>query len=110
MGKRLSTADKSYQGLIEYITTTLPRLPDKLIYELVEICGLTLKDAKTLVELDDGARLDFYDEVLECLGCSMLEMATLPKADKAMETHSARQQEFAITAANWCTTPMAVTF
>lgn len=35
------------------------------------VLGLTLKDAKTLVSLDSGERLDYYDEVLDGLGCSM---------------------------------------
>lgn len=33
--------------------------------------GLTVKDAKTLVSLDDGERLDYYDQVVEALGCSI---------------------------------------
>ena len=46
-------------------------LPDESIKELVDVVGLTVKDAKTLVSLDGGERLDYYDEVLDDLGCSI---------------------------------------
>lgn len=39
-------------------------LPDDSIDYLVNHLNLTLKDAKTLVTLDDGARLDYFDEIL----------------------------------------------
>ena len=37
----------------------------------MQAVGLTVKDAKTLVSLDGGERLDYYDQVLEALGCSI---------------------------------------
>jgi hypothetical protein len=40
----------------------MPLLPDELIVDLVR-CGLTTKDAKTLISLDNGERLDYFDEV-----------------------------------------------
>ena len=48
--------------------------------------GLTLKDAKTLVVLDDGARLDYFDDIL-------YEMS---KQDMAQE-----EKTYAKTVANW---------
>lgn len=55
------------QKLIEHISKTLPKLPDNSTDELVSLLGLTLKDAKTLTSIDDGARLDYFDGVLEAL-------------------------------------------
>lgn len=46
---------------------TLPPLPDALINDLVEKSGLSEKDARTLVLLDDGDRLDYFDEVRAAL-------------------------------------------
>ena len=59
--------NRKRQKLIEYISKTLPKLPDASTDELVSVLGLTLKDAKTLASIDDGARLDYFDEVLEAL-------------------------------------------
>lgn len=59
--------NRKRQKLIEHISKTLPKLPDTSIDELVSSLGLTLKDAKTLTSIDDGARLDYFDEVLEAL-------------------------------------------
>ena len=87
----------------------MPELPDDSISELVRVYGLTLKDAKTLVEIDDGARLDYYDEVLECLGCSHSVLATPAGSDNVREEKSAWQQKLAKTAANWCTIILAMT-
>ncbi|KAL8727324.1 MAG: hypothetical protein Q9181_005747 [Wetmoreana brouardii] len=47
--------------LLDSIAEELPQLPDDTINDLVENHGLTLKDAKTLVALEDGERLDYYD-------------------------------------------------
>ncbi len=45
-------------------------LPDISISRLVNNLGLTLKDAKILVAIDDGARLDYFDEILDALNCA----------------------------------------
>ena len=50
-----------------HVSDTLPKLPEDTIKDLVENSGLTIKDAKTLVALDDGDRLEYFDEVrLSC--------------------------------------------
>lgn len=51
--------------------------------------GLTLKDAKTLVALDDGARLDYFDSIL-------YEM----NKEDIVQT----ERQYAITVANWFVT------
>lgn len=45
----------------------MPPLQDATVDNLVSKSRLTLKDARTLVMLDDGERLDYFDEVVESL-------------------------------------------
>lgn len=49
---------------MKHISGSLPQLPALMIDSLVND-GLTVKDAKTLVSLDAGQRLDYFDEVRE---------------------------------------------
>lgn len=51
--------------LIKYLRETLPELPEALIKRLVEEFGITAKDAATMVELDDGERVDYYFDVVQ---------------------------------------------
>lgn len=80
-------------------------LPHQSIESLVTDPGLTLKDAKTLVSLDSGKRLDYYDEVLDELGCSIdtIERAVLEAAlrYRANSPSATYLRERGITAANW---------
>jgi aspartyl-tRNA(Asn)/glutamyl-tRNA(Gln) amidotransferase subunit B len=48
-----------------HLKQTLPMLPDELLTMLTADHGLTLKDAKTLISLDDGARTDYYLDVVD---------------------------------------------
>ncbi|KAL2404828.1 Glutamyl-tRNA(Gln) amidotransferase subunit B, mitochondrial [Exophiala dermatitidis] len=50
--------------LIRYIRNTLPPLPTDLVRMLVDDYGLSDVDAKTLVTLDDGDRLTYFQEVV----------------------------------------------
>lgn len=68
------------QKLIEHISKTLPRLPDTSVDELVSLFGLSLKDAKTLTSIDDGARLDYFDGVLEALNRRYPDSEHIPHA------------------------------
>lgn len=81
-------------------------LPDQSIKELVDVVGLTTKDAKTLVSLDSGERLDYYDEVLDGLGCSVdsIKLVLIDDAastDEARNHSPARLRKYGKTAANW---------
>lgn len=76
-------------------------LPDQSIHELCDVLALTLQDAKTLVALDDGNRLDYYDEVLDYLGCSVREVDTALMDENISSGIVARHRKFAKTAANW---------
>jgi hypothetical protein len=80
-------------------------LPDESIQELVSVVGLTIKDAKTLVSLDGGERLDYYDEVLDGLGCSVESikhvLTDAASADEARSDSATRLRKYGKTAANW---------
>ncbi|KAL8786303.1 MAG: hypothetical protein Q9195_008263 [Heterodermia aff. obscurata] len=92
------------EDLITHISETLPELPDTSIKELVDEFKLTLKDAKTLISVDDGKRLAYFDQVLaglvktlqsgECpdLPEQYLRDPSITKADKT---------EYARLVANW---------
>ena len=55
------------KDLIDHLTTSLPVLPDEQIRRLVGEYQLSIKDARTLVALDDGERLDYFDAVVAIL-------------------------------------------
>ncbi|EMC95930.1 hypothetical protein BAUCODRAFT_509456 [Baudoinia panamericana UAMH 10762] len=55
------------QDLVDHLRTTLPTLPNEQERRLRENYGLTAKDAKTLVELDSGERVDFLEDTVECM-------------------------------------------
>ena len=55
-------------GLVSKLKDTLPALPDQLLSMLIgPSYGLSIEDAKALVELDDGARLEYYQDVVDAL-------------------------------------------
>lgn len=53
--------------LVEHLRVTLPELPSKTEKRVVEQYGLSVKDAKTIVSLDDGDRLEFLEETVEII-------------------------------------------
>lgn len=53
----------SPQDLTYHIENAIPHLPDDILKDLTTHSGLTSKDAKTLMVLDDGERLDYFDDV-----------------------------------------------
>ncbi|KAK6527939.1 hypothetical protein TWF281_009200 [Arthrobotrys megalospora] len=56
------------ESLVSHIKSTLPPLPDQILLELMnEPFALTLKDARTMVDLDDGARVHYYKAIYEDL-------------------------------------------
>lgn len=50
--------------LVEHLRATLPELPDITVQRTVDDYGMSLKDAKTLVLLDDGERLEFMEQTV----------------------------------------------
>jgi len=55
------------QDLIHHIKMTLPMLPDEQTGFLINHYRLSMKDAKTMVQLDDGERLDYFYDVVSIL-------------------------------------------
>ncbi|KAK4556090.1 hypothetical protein LTR86_006786 [Recurvomyces mirabilis] len=53
------------EDLVQHLTRTLPTLPDALEVELQETYGLSLKDAKTMIDVDEGDRVDFFETAVE---------------------------------------------
>ncbi|KAL8931977.1 MAG: hypothetical protein Q9216_007004 [Gyalolechia sp. 2 TL-2023] len=81
--------------LIDKIAERLPRLPDENIQDLVQRQGLTIKDAKTLVDLDEGERLEYFDTVCE-------EYAALrSESKKSSEAPQKAERKSSVTIANW---------
>ncbi|KAL8803128.1 MAG: hypothetical protein Q9182_003378 [Xanthomendoza sp. 2 TL-2023] len=81
--------------LIANLADTLPQLPDSTVEELSRRDGLTIKDAKTLVELDDGMRLDYYD-----LARAEFE-ALLSRYDRSTNTKGPQYKKSGVIIANW---------
>lgn len=78
------------EDLISELRRTLPTGSDALLSLLTGAeFGLTIEDAKPLVELDDGARLEYYQHVVDLL------------RQQHPETDSKTQQALARLAGNW---------
>ncbi|KAL8951395.1 MAG: hypothetical protein Q9222_002616 [Ikaeria aurantiellina] len=82
-------------SMIAKLSETLPQLPDRTIAELVQHHGLTTKDAKTLVELDDGRRLDYFDDVCEEIAAIHNQWQQKPGAT------SGDKRKSSVIVANW---------
>lgn len=85
--------------MIGHLANTLPMLPHQTLYEFCDMLMLNQSDAKTLIALNDGERLDFFDKVLYQLGASAKDI------QKALNNKShelvRRRRLYARTAANW---------
>ncbi|KAF9891084.1 hypothetical protein FE257_005019 [Aspergillus nanangensis] len=56
------------QDLVAELTKTLPTSSDALVEMLMaKSYGLPIEDAKPLIELEDGARLEYYQDVVDIL-------------------------------------------
>ena len=66
------------EDLVEHLHQTLPELPDVTVVRAQVEYGLTLKDARTLVDLDDGDRFEFLEETVHLL-LQQLEATAMPK-------------------------------
>lgn len=93
---QVNLTDYGFQDLIEHLQETLPILPDESIRELVDHLEITLKDAKTIVALDDGERLDYFHEVTARLRHSMGDSNSTHDSDNTL-----MYRKMAKTAANW---------
>ncbi|KAH6847238.1 GatB/GatE catalytic domain-containing protein [Chaetomium sp. MPI-CAGE-AT-0009] len=75
------------EDLVAHLASSLGVLPDAEIDDLVESYDLSAKDAVSLMTLDDGARVEYFYNVLDALQ-DRLGLATYDKC--------------ALLAANWC--------
>ena len=73
-------------------------LPDDSIANLVNDLELTLKDAKTLVALDNGARLDYFDSILDEL--AVLRYREI-SSEQEWQEWGLQDRKYAKTVANW---------
>ncbi|KAL4926290.1 glutamyl-tRNA(Gln) amidotransferase subunit PET112 [Aspergillus undulatus] len=55
------------EDIVSALTNHLPAAPDALMDMLVREYRLPIEDAKPLVELEDGARLEYYQDVVDIL-------------------------------------------
>jgi len=55
------------RDLVDFLKTTLPPLPDDKVAYLENRYGLSEKDAKTFVDLDEGERIDFLEQAVICM-------------------------------------------
>ncbi|KAH6623675.1 GatB/GatE catalytic domain-containing protein [Chaetomium tenue] len=79
------------EDLVGHLASSLGVLPDAEIDELVGTYGLSAKDALSLMTLDDGARVEYFYNVLDALE-DRLGLVGDVKSD----------QRHALLAANWC--------
>ncbi|KAK4235141.1 Glutamyl-tRNA amidotransferase subunit B, mitochondrial [Achaetomium macrosporum] len=79
------------EGLVSHLASSMGILPDAEINELVERYGLSSKDAMSLMMLDDGARIQYFYNVLDALE-ERLGLGGDMESD----------QRHALLAANWC--------
>jgi aspartyl-tRNA(Asn)/glutamyl-tRNA(Gln) amidotransferase subunit B len=78
-------------ALVAHLASSMGVLPDAEIDELVGRYGLSSKDALSLMLLDDGARIQYFYNVLEALE-ELLGLGSDAESD----------QRHALLAANWC--------
>lgn len=64
------------KDLVEHLQKTLPELPDETLTDLTVKHGLSIADAKALMGLDNGRRLQYYDNIYGIL--SQKHIHTLP--------------------------------
>ncbi|KAK3320209.1 amidotransferase-like protein [Cercophora scortea] len=75
--------------LVKHLAESLGMLPDAEIDQLMEQHGLSSKDALSLMLLDNGARVQYYYNVLDQL-------------DRLLGSTSTDETGHALLAANWC--------
>jgi aspartyl-tRNA(Asn)/glutamyl-tRNA(Gln) amidotransferase subunit B len=78
------------QGLVDYLRSSLPHLPDHNVETLVANFGLTYKDALTLLSFDNGDRYDYYLDVMQSL-----------QREKPQSVPDSPDNDFGRLAGNW---------
>ncbi|KAK5007669.1 hypothetical protein LTR28_004989 [Elasticomyces elasticus] len=67
------------QDLVDHLKDILPMLPDETAERVVNKYGISTKDARTLISLDDGDRLEYTEAVVETV---MQRLASLPEKQR----------------------------
>jgi aspartyl-tRNA(Asn)/glutamyl-tRNA(Gln) amidotransferase subunit B len=78
--------------LVRHLGASMGALPDAEMDQLMEEYGLSSKDALSLMLLDDGARIQYFYNVLD----------TLEERLGEVESETKSGQRHALLAANWC--------
>ena len=78
--------------LVRHLGASMGALPDAEMDQLMEEYGLSSKDALSLMLLDDGARIQYFYNVLD----------TLEERLGEVESDTKSGQRHALLAANWC--------
>ena len=71
------------KSMIKHIRNQLPILPDEQTRILVTDYGLTMKDAKALISLDSGSRVDYFFSIIDLLSKTLetkMAQASIGKA------------------------------
>jgi aspartyl-tRNA(Asn)/glutamyl-tRNA(Gln) amidotransferase subunit B len=96
------------ERLVDFARGSLLMLPDQEILELVTDHGLTEKDAVSLIDMDDGGRVEYYYRVLDELNARLRASKTRTHRDPADNeavvavADSEEGKGPALLAANWC--------
>ncbi|QIW96249.1 hypothetical protein AMS68_001767 [Peltaster fructicola] len=71
-------------ALVGHLRETLPELPEDTIQRVQQTYGLTAKDARTIVSLDDGDRLEFMEQTVHLLKEKLPDASELTKVHKTV--------------------------
>lgn len=87
------------EDVLRQLGSNLPLVPDQLLAMLTEDgdFALTVKDAKPLIDQDDGSRLEYYFETVEALG----KLQGSSSAEIASATSGSKPSHLGRTAANF---------
>ncbi|KAM0324907.1 hypothetical protein ACHAQA_007873 [Verticillium albo-atrum] len=78
--------------LVQHIKKSVAYLPDDELTELVDVYGITAKDALSLLSLDNGGRVEYFYNVVEVLGAQL---------EKTSGEELGAIKSYAPLAANW---------
>lgn len=68
-------------SLVDHVKESVTYLPEDELNELVEVFGLTAKDAMSLMALDNGARIEYFYKVVLDLGARLRSTPKGPDLD-----------------------------
>jgi aspartyl-tRNA(Asn)/glutamyl-tRNA(Gln) amidotransferase subunit B len=85
--------------LVEHLKGTMGILPDAEIDMLMEGYGLSVKDAMSLILLDDGGRIQYFYNVLDALEARLHDGPEMEQESSGMAD---RTKSHARLVANWC--------